>query len=77
MTRAEALLKLLALGDLRLPELFDICGWPFDELKSELESLVASRQVSWINAAGFRFYRCRAIDARAVLQTHTQGTTCS
>lgn len=76
MTRAEALLKLLALGDLRLPELFDICGWPFDELKSELETLVASRQVSWINASGFRFYRCRAISAHAIRKSHAQGVTC-
>ncbi|MGJ7544620.1 hypothetical protein [Variovorax sp. LT1R16] len=76
MTRAEALLKLLAHGDLRLPELFDICGWPFDELKSELESLVASRQISWINTAGFRFYRCRATSAPAVQQFHARGITC-
>ena len=56
MTRADAMLKLLALGELPLCELHAICGWPCDDVHGVLTDLVEAGRVTWRNGNGARHY---------------------
>lgn len=57
MTRADTMLKLLAVGECRLMDLFEVTGWPFDEVRAVLRELLDAGKVSFINSAREKWYR--------------------
>lgn len=57
MTREEAMVKLLAVGELRLQDLYVICGWHPAEVRSVLFDLVLGDQVRCVSLRGERWYR--------------------
>ncbi|WP_183026416.1 hypothetical protein [Variovorax sp. UMC13] len=57
MTRAEAMRKLLALGELRSPDLLETCGWPRAEVQSVLDAEIEAGRITWVNNRRTRWYR--------------------
>ena len=45
MTRLEALVKLLAVGELTEPEAWVICGWPREEFSKVLRDALESKLI--------------------------------
>ncbi|GER16709.1 hypothetical protein [Variovorax boronicumulans] len=63
MTRAEALKKLLALGELSRDEAYAVTGWPFHEFEQVLDSLVDAGEVIYgdrCTSRQVRLYRVAA-----------------
>lgn len=60
MTRAEAMRKLLALGELRFPDLWETCGLPRAEVQSVLDAEIEAGRITWVNNRRTRWYRVRS-----------------
>ncbi|MDM0011974.1 hypothetical protein QTH87_05915 [Variovorax sp. J22P168] len=57
MTRAEAMVKLLAIGELRLEDLYAICGWHPVDVRAVLLDLEQGGQIRCLRLRGERWYQ--------------------